>query len=389
MSMDETRAGSSGLLIAQPLSGVRVLDLSRFPPGAYCTVLLGDLGAEVCRVDAPGADLTRAGIGVGLGRGRRSAAIDLRHPQGPEVLRRVAGWADVLVENNRPGDMEARGYGYRQISAEHPRLVWCSITGFGQDGPYARYPGHDLTYTAQSGLLAAINPELPWHPQQVLALPIGAMLAASAITAALFDRERTGRGRWIDISLTEAATWLLTGSDRSLAEGSWIPVSASRRLYRCADGRYVTVAAQEPRTWAALCEGLGLPELAREGPLVVEHSAELEARLASAFATRPAAEWLTLLGPKGAAISIVNHGADVVSDPHVRTRESVVEIEGVPLPANPIRMGDRDGFHRATNTGAPPKVGADTSWLLSNAGFSTAEIDGLRSAGAVADAGSP
>src|SRR5579875_3468527 len=233
MSMDETRAGSSGLLIAQPLSGVRVLDLSRFPPGAYCTVLLGDLGAEVCRVDAPGADLTRAGIGVGLGRGRRSAAIDLRHPQGPEVLRRVAGWADVLVENNRPGDMEARGYGYRQISAEHPRLVWCSITGFGQDGPYARYPGHDLTYTAQSGLLAAINPELPWHPQQVLALPIGAMLAASAITAALFDRERTGRGRWIDISLTEAATWLLTGSDRSLAEGSWIPVSASPPVPLC------------------------------------------------------------------------------------------------------------------------------------------------------------
>ncbi len=251
---------------AGPLAGVRVLDLTRFPPGAYCTVLLGDLGADVCRVDMPGANPMMTGVGVGLSRGKRSVAVDMRHARGMEVIRKLAGRADVLVENNRPGDLEQRGFGYRQAAEAYPSLIWCSITGFGQDGPYAHWAGHDLTYTAHSGLLGALTPDLPWHPQVVLAIPFGALAAATGIAAALAERARTGRGCQIDVSLAEAATWALAGSDGEFSGHPWgIPVTAERRLYLCSDGRYVTVAAQEPRTWKALCEGLGLPELARRG----------------------------------------------------------------------------------------------------------------------------
>jgi alpha-methylacyl-CoA racemase len=296
-----------------------------------------------------------AGVGVGLSRGKRSVALDLRHERGPDVLRRLASWCDVLVENNRPGDMEARGYGYEQLAARHPELILCSITGFGQDGPYARHPGHDLTYTAHSGLLTAINPELPWHPQTVLA-----------------------------VSLAEAATWLLSGSDGELAGAPWgIPVTPDRRLYECADGRFVTVAAAEPRTWAALCEGLELTELMAEGRMPRERSDEVEATLAATFATRPAAEWVERLGPMGAAIGAVNRGPDVVRDPHVQARSSVVEVAGTNVPANPIRLRDLDGPRSSTNTAPPPVVGGDTVELLGEAGYTAAEIEELREAGVI------
>ena len=366
-----------------PLSGVRVLDLTRFPPGAYCTLLLADLGAHVYRVDAPGAIPMAGGVGVSLSRGKRSVGLDLRHPRGNEVLRRLSGWADVLVENNRPGDMEKRGFGYPQAAAEHPRLVWCSITGFGQDGPYATRPGHDLTYTAHSGLLAAINPELPWHPQTVLAVPLGAMMAATGIASALLERERSGRGCQIDISLAEAATWLLSGTDGELAGSPWgIPVTPDRRLYECGDGRFITVASAEPRTWAALCEGLGLADLAGTRP-TADQADDVTARLAAVFVSRPAAEWVDLLGPLGAAVGAVNRGPDVVHDPQVTARGSLVEVAGIPMPGNPIRLRDPDGPRSSTATAPPPAVGGDTDAVLAAAGYSEDEVAALRDEGAV------
>jgi alpha-methylacyl-CoA racemase len=374
-----------GAGVTGPLTGVRVLDLTRFPPGAYCTVLLADLGADVCRVDAPGADLGMFGVGVGLSRGKRSVAVDQRHTQAPEIIRRLAGWADVLVENNRPGSMEERGFGYSQAAEAFPRLIWCSITGFGQDGPYAQWPGHDLTYTAHSGLLAAINPDLPWHPQSVVAIPLGAMLAATGVTSALLDRERTGRGCQIDISMAEAATWLLSGSDGELADRSYgIPVSPDRHLYECSDGRFVTVAAAEPRTWAALCQGLDLDlDLAatRGSPEEADRAVTL---IGAAFATRPAAHWVETLGPVGAAIGAVHQGSSLVSDPQVVARQSVIEVADTVVPANPIRMRDLAGPRSVSNVSPPPLVGADTFDVLAEAGYSEAEITDLADAGAIA-----
>jgi alpha-methylacyl-CoA racemase len=372
-------------LVSKPLDGVRVLDITRFPPGAYCTLLLGDLGADVVWLEAPGSSPMMAGIGVGLSRGKRSVVVDLRNPRSNEVLRRLAGWADVLVENNRPGELESRGFGYPQAAVEFPELIWCSITGFGQDGPYAQWAGHDLTYTAHSGLLTGINRDLPWHPQVVLAVPLGAMMAATGVVSALYERQRTGKGTHLDISLAESATWLLSGSDREINGNPWgIPVGADRRLYECSDGRYVTVAAAEPRTWAALTTGLGLADLAEGG---VPRGDDVEAartRIAEVFATRPAAEWVAELGPTGAAIGILNRGTDLPNDPHVQARGALVQVGDLHVPANPIRRRDLQGSIPQDAPLAPAAVGADTRDVLAAAGYSADEIDELVSDGVVA-----
>ena len=239
-----------------PLEGIRVLDLTLLPPGGYCTVQLADLGADVIRVESPRlAGKPSLVIGdVGLSRGKRSVTLDLRHERGNDVLCRLSAAADVVVENMMPGRMEARGFGYAQAREANSRIIWCSITGFGQDGPYADRAGHDLSYAGHSGLLGVVSRELPWNPEGMLSVPIGAMMATTGILAALAERARTGEGCQLDISLADATTWLLAGNSRALTDAPFvIPESPDRRMYACADGRFVSVAAAEPRTWAALC----------------------------------------------------------------------------------------------------------------------------------------
>jgi alpha-methylacyl-CoA racemase len=362
-----------------PLAGIRVVDLTAMPPGGYCTVQLVDLGAEVIRVEPPAqAGRPSLVIGqVGLSRGKRSITLDQRHPEAGTVLRRLAASADVLVENARPGSMDARGFGYQHARTELPALIWCSISGFGQSGPYADRSGHDLSYTGYSGLLAALSPELPWHPGAMLSVPIGAMAATTAILAALIERSRTGVGSQVDISLAEATTWLLTGASYAMKPGyTGLGAPAERRLYRCADGRFVSVAAAEPRTWQALCNGLERPDLI--APAAEPDDSALRAELAAIFATRPAAHWVDLLGPLGATVNPVNEGEQLLSDPHVQARQSVIIIDGEPVPANPLRLTNPDGDTTTTVTTSAPIVGADTTEVLADLGYSPAEIDQLR-----------
>jgi alpha-methylacyl-CoA racemase len=366
-----------------PLDGIRVLDLGRFPPTAYCTELLAQQGADVCRVDTPGADPARFGIGTGLAAGKRSVGVAARHPRRNEVMRRLAGWADVLVENSRPGELDQRGFGYTQAALEYPALIWCSITGFGQDGPYAQWPGHDLTYTAQSGLLVALDSELPWHPQMMLSVPFGAVMAAVGIVSALYSRQATGRGCQLDISLSESATWVLSGFDALInGPGFRIPTSPDRRLYRCRDDRWVSVAAADPRSWAALCRGLGLDDLA-DRRLDPEDWPGVTDRMAEAFAGKAAAEWLAELGPVGAAVGPVNAGSDLPADPHVQARGTLVDVGGVAVPRNPIRMSGADSGDQ--RSGPPPTVGQHTRQVLMEAGLSGEEVDGLVQAGVVCE----
>ncbi|HVW41979.1 MAG TPA: CaiB/BaiF CoA-transferase family protein [Amycolatopsis sp.] len=370
-----------------PLTGFRVLDLTRFPPGAYCTTLLADLGADVVRVEPPaGAGKVNLVAGqVGLSRGKRSMTLDLRHPHAATVLRRLAGGVDVLVENNRPGDLAARGFGYADAAAENPGLVWCSITGYGQDGPYADRAGHDLSYVAHSGLLGALEPALPWHPRTMLSVPLGAMMAATGILAAVLERGRTGKGAQVDISLAESATWLLSGDAKALTDGpaTGVPVSPGRRLYECADGEFISVAAAEPRTWRALCQALDLPDLVDEVRPVGAAATTITERLSALFATRTAAEWLARLGPAGAAVGAVNRGGAVAKDPHYRERGAILEVAGVPVPANPIRLRDVDGPRPGTAISEPARAGEHTDDVLSEAGFSQQGIEDLRVAGLV------
>jgi crotonobetainyl-CoA:carnitine CoA-transferase CaiB-like acyl-CoA transferase len=370
--------------VTTSLEGVRVLDLTRLPPGAYCTLLLSDLGADVVRVEPPGSDPMMGGIGVGLNRGKRSIALDLRHEQGNAVLARLAAWADVVVENNDPGLLESRGFGYRQAAEADPSLIWCSITGFGQDGPYAQWSGHDITYTASSGLLASLNADLPWHPQVVLAVPLGAMMATTGIVAALYEREHTGKGGQLDISLTESAQWLLAGTEGDLVgPPRGIPERPNRRLYQGSDGKYLTVAAAEPRAWRALCNGLGLDRLAegRPGGDDPESTAKC---IAEKFATRPVAEWVAELGPTGAAVGMVNLASDLRDDPHVRARRSLVEVDGTLVPASPIRRRDVNGPVPEAPLAPPPSVGGNTLDVLAETGLSVEEINQLESDGVVA-----
>ncbi len=369
----------------KPLAGVRVLDFTAFPPGGFCTVVLADLGAEIIRVEPPAAKGKQSLVigQVALSRGKRSMSLDMRNPAANGVLERLITTVDVVVENAKPGAMEARGFGYPQAQALNPRVVWCAITGFGRDGPYAEHPGHDLSYLAHSGLLRALTSNLPWQPDIPLALQSGGLAAVIGIVTALFQAARTGTGAHIDISLSEASTWLLTCGINPLSDRPFaIPATPDRRLYACADGEFVAIASSEPRTWSALCNGLGLPELIDNLHKPAEAEATEQA-IAAVLVTRPAIEWVDRLAPLGAAITTVNHAAQLLRDPHVKERGTIVECAGTPVPANPVRMETINGEATQTATNPPQMVGQDTEEILASAGFSTAEIDDLLSAGVV------
>jgi crotonobetainyl-CoA:carnitine CoA-transferase CaiB-like acyl-CoA transferase len=372
-------------MILKPLSGVRVLDFTAFPPGGFCTVTLADLGAAVIRVDAPGQKGSPSLVigQVALSRGKKSIALNMRNPASSEVLKRLISNIDVVVENAKPGSMEARGFGYAQARAANPKIIWCSITGFGQAGPYADHAGHDVSYLAHSGLLSAITTELPWQPSISLSLQAGALAAVIGIQAALLNCSRTGEGAQIDISLSEAATWFLTCGVNPLSDKPYaIPASPDRRLYACADGRFVAVASAERRTWDALCDGLDLPGLksALHKPEEADATTQM---LSKAFRTKPATEWVSRLASVGAAVAIVNHGSELLGDPQLQARGSIVSSAGVLVPANPIRISTNDGGRTETATEAPHYVGEDTDTILTAAGFSASELRDLASAGLV------
>jgi crotonobetainyl-CoA:carnitine CoA-transferase CaiB-like acyl-CoA transferase len=370
-------------MTVKPLAGVRVLDLTAFPPGALATVMLADLGAEVIRVEPP-ALRGKPSLVIGqvaMSRGKRSITLDRRNPASGEVLKRLVAAADVVVESAKPRSKEALAFTYDHARAVNPRIVWCAFTGFGQDGPMADQGGHDLGFIAHGGLLAALSHDFPWHPAIMLAAQQGAASCVIGIQGALMERARTGQGAFVDVSLSEAATWMLTGGVNALSDKPIpVPVAADRRVYRCADGRYVAVTSSEPRTWSAFVDALGLPEALKETLHKPDPDGAITKQVADIFIQRPAAEWIERLATSGAAVHIVNNAKDLLDDPHIKARGSVVEVAGVPVPASPIRIIAADGAKSATATEAPHTVGQDTDDVLASAGFSPAEIAALKDA---------
>jgi crotonobetainyl-CoA:carnitine CoA-transferase CaiB-like acyl-CoA transferase len=387
---------------AGPLQGISVLDLTRLLPGGYCTLLLSDLGADVIKVEEPGrGDYIRwsppmvegeSAAHRALNRGKRSITLNLKDPEGTDLLRRLARAADVLVESFRPGVLDRLGVGFETLAAENPGLVYCAVTGYGQDGPYRDRPGHDINYIGYGGVLSlaghpGADPVLPGV--QVGDLGGGAMLAAVGILAALLERTATGRGRFVDVSMLDgvvswlavpAAAYLTTGDVPGAGSGPLTGGLACYRVYRTGDGRSVTVGALEPQFWRDLCEALGCPDLVDDQYGSLDRQAEIAERLQAAFLERGRDEWLRLLGDQSVCVGPVNDLAEALADPQVRHRGMVADIGGTPVgPGPPLRFSRQE----AAALRPAPGLGEHTSEILATVGVGEDDLSELRERGVV------
>jgi crotonobetainyl-CoA:carnitine CoA-transferase CaiB-like acyl-CoA transferase len=383
--------------VTGPLTGIRILDLTRLLPGNYCTLLLSDLGADVVKVEEPGqGDYIRwtppmvdgeGAIHRALNRGKRSITLNLREADGAALLRRLAEGADVLVESFRPGVMDRMGVGHEAQAEANPRLVYAAITGYGQDGPYRDRAGHDIDYIGYAGVLHATG--TPDGPPVLPAVQVGdfggGMAAAVGISAALADVALTGRGRFIDVSMLDVVTswsavlaaWYMGTGEAPVRGG--LPLTgglACYRVYAAADGKHLVVGALEPRFWRSLCEALGLEDLV-EGQLDPSRQEEIAGRLAETFRTRTRDEWVEVLGDPDTCVAPVNDVAEGLEDPQVSHRGGLAAVGGSPLGPGPaIRVSDHVPEIRPA-----PALGEHTVEVLGEVGVSPGEVEELRARG--------
>lgn len=387
---------------ALPLSDVRVLDLTRLLPGPYATLVMADLGAKVDKLEDPqGGDYIRqmppqrgeeSALFYALNRNKRSIALDLKKPQGTAAVMRLLERYDVLVESFRPGVMDKLGLGWEALSRRHPRLIVCSISGYGQTGPDRLRAGHDLNYVARAGALA-YSGEAGGPPSQpgvqVGDIGGGSLFSLVAILAALHERARTGRGRWLDVSMTEGALAFIhmqLGA-RLVMEREGRPLRRGEDalnggypcygLYRTQDGKYLSVGALEPKFWTGVCEVLGRPDLVPLGWESGEAGARARAEVQQIVGSAPAAEWQRRFAAADLCVELVNEGDDVLSDPQLSARGMFLEADdpqrgwkAVRHVRTPVRMGEVP-LH------PPPALGQHTGEILAEAGFSAEEIRAL------------
>jgi alpha-methylacyl-CoA racemase len=374
---------------------VRVVEVAGLGPAPFGAMVLADLGADVVRVDrrdlATGAPLEAERANV-YGRGRRSVAVDLKHPEGAEVVRRLADDADVFVEGFRPGVAERLGLGPDELRARNPRLVYARMSGWGRDGPLAPRAGHDLTYLALAGPLAHIGRrgQPPTPPLNLVAdFGGGGMLLALGVCAALLERARSGVGQVVDAAMVDGVA-LLSAAVFPAYTGGWFRAERGTNMldsgapyydvYETADGEYVAVAAIEPQFYARLLDGLGLTdeELADQ-----DDQASWPAtkdRFAEVFRTRTRAEWEERFEGVDACVGPVLRFDEAAEHPHLSARETYVEVDGVVQPAPAPRFSRTP----AVLDRPPAPAGRHTAEVLAELGCDDDEIARLRRAGAVA-----
>ena len=392
-----------------PLEGVRVLDLSRLLPGGFCSLLLADFGAEVLKVEDTGMgdyvrwappfyegadDSAKSALYLSLNRGKRSVRINLKEPEGRDVLLRLAREYDVLLESFRPGVLERLGVGYERLREENPGLVYCAISGYGQDGPLRDRSGHDMNYLGLIGLLG-LTGEKDGPPVQsagqIADIGGGAMMAAFGILAALRERDRSGEGQLVDVSMSDGAlSWLGMVAGQYLCDGvvphrGDLPLAgaiACYRPYECADG-WVSLGALEPKFWQAWCRGVDREDL-------IEHQfdragSEGHAEVERVFRERTREEWREFASNHDCCLEPVLDLDEALDSDLVRAREMVVEIDQpgadtVRLLGVPIKLSRTPGGP----AGPGPALGEHTRDVLSTLGYDDGEIAALEEAGAVA-----
>ncbi|HZE39240.1 MAG TPA: CaiB/BaiF CoA-transferase family protein [Stackebrandtia sp.] len=372
-----------------PLRGTRVIEIASLAPGPFAATMLADLGAEVLRVDRPAAPAD-APPAEPLGRGRRSVAVDLKHPRAAATILALAATADVLIEGFRPGVCERLGIGPDACLDRNPRLVYGRITGWGQTGPLASRAGHDINYLALSGALHPIGPaDAPPVPpiNYVADFGGGGMMLTVGILAALLERERSGQGQVVDASMVEGAGMLSALLYGLRQQGLWHTERGGNvldgsapfyRCYTCADGKYLAVGALEPQFYARLIDGLGITDAPAQ--FDVASWPRTTQRLADTFATRDRDAWAAHFADIDACVTPVLSPDEAPIHPHNTARASFTEIDGLRQPNVTPRLSRTPGAIDSP----PPHAGQHTTEALRDWGFDDNEIDSLRSDGAVA-----
>jgi formyl-CoA transferase len=383
------------------LEGIRVLDVTQVMAGPFCAMQLCDMGADVIKVEPPGGDSTRRMAGArgtesagfnAVNRGKRGIVLDLKTPAGQNAFKRLAAGADVVIENYRPGVMQAFGLDYASLAQSNPALIYASISGYGQTGPDASKGGFDLIAQGVSGLMSVTGE--PGRPPVKVGVPLtdlaAGLFALSAVLAALHYRTRTGRGQYIDTSLVEAGIALsVWEAAQYFSEGvTPEPLGSAHRMFapyqaiRCADG-YITLGAANDRLFQKTCDLLGHPEWARDPAYAndtvrVRNRAALIAAIEAITVRQPRDYWLTQFDSAGIPSGPINTYAEAFADPHVQARGMVVEVEHPSLgrlrmPGPPVKMSETPP--RAERRA--PLLGEHTRDVLREAGFSDTEIAGV------------
>jgi crotonobetainyl-CoA:carnitine CoA-transferase CaiB-like acyl-CoA transferase len=376
------------------LSRFRLLDLSRQLPGPFCSMLLADLGMDVLTVYAPNDPM---GMGVPiLGRNKRSLSLNLKSDEGRAIFHRLARDADAVLEGGRPGGAAKLGVDYETLRKINPRLVYCSISGYGQDGPYRNRVGHDVNYLGFAGVIGLTGtsggaPAIPGV--QIADIGGGALMAAVGILAALWAREETGAGQFVDIGMMDGAVaWQVINAFRHLVDHQE-PERGETMLtghhpcyavYETKDGRHVTVGALEPHFWRTLCERLEFPEFVARQFDEGESREDMFRRIRARFRERTMVEWVAMLADLDICFGPVATLSEALADPQALHRQMVVEtVDGrgnrQRTLGNPIKLSATPPAIRTP----PPRLGEHTDAVLAGLGFSPGDVAGLRGRGVV------
>jgi crotonobetainyl-CoA:carnitine CoA-transferase CaiB-like acyl-CoA transferase len=386
---------------SKPLAGLRVLDLTRLLPGPVATQHLADLGADVVKIEDTGEGDYARSMGARPGetsaffrlvnRNKRALRLDLKQPEGLAVFQRLTLSADVVIEGFRPGVMDKLGIGYERLAELNPRLVFCSISGYGQDGPYAQRAGHDINYIGYAGVLDQIGaaggpPVVPNF--QIGDLLGGALAPLVGLLAAVIDARASGRGRHVDVAMTDAvlahAVFPLAGLLARLAPpprgadllSGGVPCYG---VYATADGRHMAVGALEQKFWILLCDTLGRPDLKPFHLAFGAKGEQARRELAAVFASRSQHEWIEVFERVDCCVTPVLHIGEALDNEQLQARGMVVEADGLPQLAPPYKLSG----YEFTVERAAPAPGQHSEEILREAGYAAQDIERLREQGII------